>query len=271
MKLFVVADDFGISKARSDGIVEVAQQGKLSAASLMLNGLASQYAVDIAKSVRLPLGLHFNCSEGPPVSTAFNEPNALTTTIKQHQAFPGKNQCWEILETANEQLIDSIEIEFRAQFNKFVELTGYLPHFYNGHQHVHVHPRLASRLAKSAKMLGCSMVRCPTQDPLPAENLFLKKIADCANSATSIFSKNSIEFIPAFIGLSCTDNCICAAKLKTMLEYVQGDCCELMLHPGRLDSSWDEYSASKEREREMEFLLSTEFEEILRTYPLKRL
>jgi predicted glycoside hydrolase/deacetylase ChbG (UPF0249 family) len=60
----VVADDFGMSAFRTDGILECFRAGSVSQASLMVTGDDAVRAVRLARAGGLPLGLHFNITQG---------------------------------------------------------------------------------------------------------------------------------------------------------------------------------------------------------------
>ncbi|CAN0045078.1 unnamed protein product [Lampetra planeri] len=65
--LLVVCDDLGYCPRRNRGIVECFLAGLASGASLIVNGRAAQDAARLAKTHRMPLGLHANVTEGEPV------------------------------------------------------------------------------------------------------------------------------------------------------------------------------------------------------------
>eukprot|EP00043_Microstomoeca_roanoka_P008569 m.82504 g.82504 ORF g.82504 m.82504 type:complete len:382 (+) comp14298_c0_seq1:1-1146(+) len=67
MKLVVTADDFGYSKRRNRGILETFENGVVTQASLLVNGVEAQHAASLADNHGLPLGLHFNVTEGASV------------------------------------------------------------------------------------------------------------------------------------------------------------------------------------------------------------
>eukprot|EP01121_Diplochlamys_sp_Union-15-3_P004483 TRINITY_DN14677_c0_g1_i1.p1 TRINITY_DN14677_c0_g1~~TRINITY_DN14677_c0_g1_i1.p1 ORF type:complete len:112 (-),score=8.94 TRINITY_DN14677_c0_g1_i1:525-860(-) len=65
--LIVNADDFGYCTERNNGICECFLNGLVSSVSLLVNGEAVQHAVDLAKKINIPMGLHLNLTEGKPI------------------------------------------------------------------------------------------------------------------------------------------------------------------------------------------------------------
>ena len=69
MKIIVNADDLGYSTHRDYGIFDCYRKGKISAASLIVNGPTAAAAAAQAMSEKLCIGLHLNLTEGHPVSS----------------------------------------------------------------------------------------------------------------------------------------------------------------------------------------------------------
>ena len=67
--LVVNADDFGYSEPRNKGIVEAFISGLVSNVSLLVNGVSSKEAVELAKKYDIPMGLHLNLTEGLPAGS----------------------------------------------------------------------------------------------------------------------------------------------------------------------------------------------------------
>jgi predicted glycoside hydrolase/deacetylase ChbG (UPF0249 family) len=65
--LVINADDFGYCPKRNKGIVDAFLENKISNTTLLVNGLFAKEAADLALTHNIPLGLHFNITEGKPV------------------------------------------------------------------------------------------------------------------------------------------------------------------------------------------------------------
>src|SRR5690625_2089678 len=68
MKVLFNADDFGLTKGVTDGIIKAHQEGVVTSTTLLMNGLATEYAVQQAKeNPRLNVGIHLVLSWGKPI------------------------------------------------------------------------------------------------------------------------------------------------------------------------------------------------------------
>ena len=132
--LIINADDFGITRAVSDAVIEVNLNGSVTSASLMATMPAAAYAADLARAnPSLGVGLHFALTEGfsalggsSPLTASsdgrFFTRNALVVKIVSG-----------IITTAD------LRSELAAQFAR-LESLGVRPTHIDSHQHVHAFP-----------------------------------------------------------------------------------------------------------------------------------
>lgn len=66
--LIINADDLGYCSARDNAIFQLFQRGVVTSASLLVNSGSSEAALPSALALGLPVGLHFNLTEGVPLS-----------------------------------------------------------------------------------------------------------------------------------------------------------------------------------------------------------
>jgi predicted glycoside hydrolase/deacetylase ChbG (UPF0249 family) len=101
------ADDFGYGSAVNRGIVEAHEKGVVTATTLVVNGVAVEEAVRLAREhPALSVGLHVNFT----------------------------NEAQRLFDLDDEALVRA---ELRRQFDRFVELIGRPPAHLDSHQHVH--------------------------------------------------------------------------------------------------------------------------------------
>ncbi|MFJ1269541.1 ChbG/HpnK family deacetylase [Legionella lytica] len=124
------ADDFGLNPGISQGILKLAQMGRLSAVSCMVNMPSfPTYAQELlALQGLVQIGLHFNLTEG----------NFLSMP---------ERPCFSLNELLIKTHLASIKLsfiaqEFKQQLAQFIQVMGRLPDFVDGHQHVHQFPRI---------------------------------------------------------------------------------------------------------------------------------
>lgn len=126
-KLSICADDFGLNAGICKGILQLARMQRLSAVSCMVNqpDFLSYAQELLALKNQVQIGLHFNLTEGPLLSS-----NTPCYGLK------------ELLIKSHLRMIDPLLIakEFQAQLQCFKRVMGRLPDFIDGHQHIHQFP-----------------------------------------------------------------------------------------------------------------------------------
>jgi len=124
-RIVVCADDFGLTEAASQSIVQLASVNAISATSCVVDGeFAPLYAnALLSAGSSFSIGLHFNLTE----STA--------------SPLKGSLQSWLfrsfLLHTVNRQLVAQ---EAHRQLDLFERLFKRAPQFVDGHEHVHQFP-----------------------------------------------------------------------------------------------------------------------------------
>jgi len=132
-RIVLCADDYGQAPTVSQGIINLIQQGRLSATSCMVN---TTYWAEHAKWLapfrqQIDIGLHFNLTEGKALSQGYarahgSELQPLSRLL-----------CNAFLRKLDRV---AIEAECHAQIDRFSEATGILPSYIDGHQHIHQFP-----------------------------------------------------------------------------------------------------------------------------------
>ena len=150
--LAICADDFGLTPAISRGIAQLAQRGRLTAVSCLTNG--SHWPGSAALLAELPVavdrGLHFNLTEGEPLSAE------LRRRWPRLPSLPG------LIAAAHLRRLPLLEIacEWQAQWQSFIDATGAAARFVDGHQHVHHLPGIRElMLARLADTRSAVAVR----------------------------------------------------------------------------------------------------------------
>jgi predicted glycoside hydrolase/deacetylase ChbG (UPF0249 family) len=140
--LTLCADDFGQSAAIDRGILQLAARGRVNAVSCLVGG--ASWAAGSRELLALPtvargqvrLGLHFNLTEGRPVSSAL---------LRHWPRLPGLQRL--IVQSHLHALpLAALREEWRAQFGAFEQVLGRRPDHVDGHQHVHHLPQLRAQL-----------------------------------------------------------------------------------------------------------------------------
>ena len=140
-RILLTADDFGLDDCVSAGIAELAANGRLSAASALVNmpgwPRTLRQIPDLRR--RVALGLHLNLTTGNPLGQL--------AAHTQGAALPPVDY-W--IRQALSGAIDEFAIgaEFEQQIDRFEAIVGAPPDFIDGHHHVHVLPGIRRALAR---------------------------------------------------------------------------------------------------------------------------
>jgi len=131
-RLALCADDYGLSAPISRAILQLAERGRLSDVSCIVNAPAwPGFARPLAGS-GVRAGLHLNLTEGRPLSAA------LAAQWPVLPALPRLIMLAHLRRLPRAALRD----ELNAQLGAFEQASGQAPRHIDGHQHVHHLPLL---------------------------------------------------------------------------------------------------------------------------------
>ena len=156
--LLLTGDDFGRSREVNEAIERYFAAGALTQASLMVNEPAVEEAVEIARrSPGLCVGLHLTLCDGAAARLS-----NLTDRRGQLDASAAR-AGWQyaLASYLDEDLSAEIERQF-ARFHAF----GLAPTYWDGHHHMHLHPKVLRLTLPIAERYGFHVVRT-VREPLP--------------------------------------------------------------------------------------------------------
>jgi hopanoid biosynthesis associated protein HpnK len=163
-RLIVTADDFGLAVPVNEAVEQAHRFGILSAASLMVTGLAAKDAV--ARARRLPklgVGLHLTLVDGRPALP----PEAVSELVAADGRFLADPWRVGVKIYCSAKARRQAEAEIRAQLLAFWR-TGLTLDHVNGHHHFHLHPTVQEILLKLAPEFDIRAIRVPREPPLLA-------------------------------------------------------------------------------------------------------
>ncbi len=259
------ADDFALSPAVTQGILEALAAGRLTATSAMTTQSSWPEAArkfrDLAP--RADLGLHFNLTLGGPLSEM--------KRFAPNGTFPAMNA---IVPAAWRSALPRAEIldELRRQLDAFEAAHGAPPDFVDGHQHVHVLPGIADDLLAELAargLAGKTWLRDSADRPrrIFARGKHWGKALTVAALARGFRGKAraaGFALNDGFSGFSDFDAAgDYAADFATFL-LAPGERPLIMCHPGHVDDELARLDpVTESRETELAFLLSDHFEDIM--------
>lgn len=128
-RLLVCADDFGLHPAVDEGILNLAEKGRLSAASCLVDGQSFAGHASALLASGLQCGLHLNFTE----------------------AMGGASGCMplgRLIQAAWLRRLDAaaLRAEIARQLDRYEDVMARPPDYVDGHQHVHQFPRIREAL-----------------------------------------------------------------------------------------------------------------------------
>ncbi|HAE15492.1 MAG TPA: hypothetical protein DCG51_02980 [Erysipelotrichaceae bacterium] len=142
MKLLVQGDDFGFTKAVTYGIIDAVENGVLRNTGLFSNMPSAELAASFIKDhPAVCFGIDFNLVSGPPVS----DPKDIPHLVDENGDFIRsgvrvRDPRWQSEEGRREMFPwEETYREIKAQYDRFIELTGKKPGYLHGHSIIHEH------------------------------------------------------------------------------------------------------------------------------------
>jgi hopanoid biosynthesis associated protein HpnK len=159
-RLIVNADDLGRSHSINLAIVQAHREGILTSASLMVNEIACDEAIALAReNPDLGVGLHLTLVCGHAALSSEKIPNLANENGRFSDNAVSAGMHYFFSTKARRELRD----EIAAQFEKFRKTGLRLDHV-NGHLNIHLHPVIFGILMENAEKWGIRQLRL-TCDP----------------------------------------------------------------------------------------------------------
>ena len=265
-RIWLCADDYGISPGVNRAICELIERGRLNATSAMVVGPAldrSEVAAlqrAAAASPRCAIGLHVTL-------TAPFRPHSMHFRPLDGGVFPPFPR---LLHAGLTRRLDPeiIQAELKMQLVAFAELFGRAPDFVDGHQHVQLYPQVrdaflaaVQETAPSAWVRQCGRNASLMKRLLARKSLLLDVLsAQFRRRATAA----DVAFNPGFAGAYDFSRQTDFGAL--MEQFLMGipEHGVVMCHPGFVDDVLTALDPlTRQREREHAFLISGDFPQLL--------
>ena len=191
--LIVCADDYGLDATIDDGIVALAQLGRLSAVSCLASSARWPEAAGQLRTAPpwVARGLHFNLTEGTPCSPALRQHWPRLPTLG-----------WLVAKAHLGGLpMTLIRQELQSQLFRFERHGAQAPAYIDGHQHVHHLPGVRQCVVQEALRRGI-----PVRSSLPARSRgFLLKRSMLALSGgwslATLLRRRGLAFNSVLVGV----------------------------------------------------------------------
>jgi chitin disaccharide deacetylase len=275
-RLIVNADDFGMSRGISDGILLAHRFGFLTSASLMVNMPATDYAVErLATAPTLSVGIHLNICRGRPISPPHDVPSLVDATGEFHSPPVMIRKLWRC-ETSTQEL----ETEFHAQI-RWMKSRGLQPTHADSHHHMHIYPTAVSAFARAVAAEGIPSIRasrfsCWPRNGAPGgphEGGIVRRllVQGYRNALQHIaFRKfDSADSRISFPSAARRDSTNLGVLWTTTFENLPAGTFELTCHPGFFQAGFSESdSIHRQREDELNWLTNPEMREVIERHAI---
>ena len=126
-KIMVRADDLGFSKGINYGIYETVKNGVIQNIGFMVNMPDSLHGYDLVKDYDICLGQHTNVCVGKPIS----DPSLIPSLVQDN----GQFKTSKMYRSSKDDFVvlDEAILEVEAQYNRFKEITGKEPAYFEAH------------------------------------------------------------------------------------------------------------------------------------------
>ena len=142
MTAYYGADDFGLSNTGDRAVLELAAEGTLHGASVLATHLTSETRVRVHRLVgsTIDVGLHFNLTEGPPISS----PEMIPSLVNEDGHLFGL-RAFTMRMLSGRLARRDIETELRAQWQALAEIVDEIAYI-DGHQHIQYFPVVCDQI-----------------------------------------------------------------------------------------------------------------------------
>ena len=157
-RLVINADDLGVSRGATLGIVDGHLNGIITSASIAPNGDDYEHALAVIREScpKLGIGLHFTLSHGKPISP----PERVDLLINETGFFRWEfmSLMWHLRFRQDAPLLAQIKIELDAQLAQLIA-DGIKPDHINGERHVQLIPGVFSLVLEAAEKHKIRFIR----------------------------------------------------------------------------------------------------------------
>ncbi len=209
-RILIRADDLGYSEGINYGIAKSVKDGIIRSVGVMTNMPAVQHGLDLLHGIEVCYGQHTNICVGKPLTA----PELIPSIVQENGEFqPSKAYRAAEKEGNDFVVLDEVILEIEAQYQRFVELVGQQPHYFEGHA-------VASKnffkgLEIVAKRHGLPYLPFSLDKPVRFQNTMLYISMDSMTP----------DYVP-FTSL----------KQAAMKDYGEDGCAMFVCHPGYLDA-----------------------------------
>ena len=218
MKLIINADDYGLSKSISDGIILGIREGYITSTSIMANMTWAEYAIQKALEYNIDcIGLHINLTVVKPI-------------LKNDNLINNNGYFYY-----NKEQIENPKLTYQDAYNEIMAQVNAISNYSDGklkidhldtHHHLMDNPNIKQAIVDIAQKLNLTIRKC-----------------------------NNVQNIkcPDFLYRNFTINNVSIDSIKQLIEKYKNNnvVVELMTHPGLIDEYTKTVTSYLNREKEL--------------------
>ena len=256
--LIVTADDVGLHRGMTEGAIRAHRDGIVTACSVVANGAAFEHAVERLRDVpKLEVGVHLALVEERPL--AGHVPSLVGANELFHESYTAFAPRY----AARMIRMSEVEHELRMQVERVLG-TGLEVTHLNGHQHLHLLPRIFELVHLMAEEYGVGYIRT-VSEPLRAPGVSpLRRASVAMLSRLGRRARRHCAFVATndrTIGVLQAGR---IQEVQPLLAEVEG-ITELVCHPGVGDAQLAEaYQWGYGWDAETEALCEPSLREVIR-------
>ena len=279
-RLIVNADDMGVSRGVTEGILLAHRKGVVTSTSLMVNQAASEYAIEQLRATpTLGVGIHLNLSEGTPLLP----PNEVPTLVSNSGAFYPPE---EIMRRLRRWQVSPQEIaaEFHAQI-RWMKDRKVNPTHADSHHHVHLYPCAIRAFRSAVETEGITRIRSPRHRYWPANGSIGGPHAGAWPRRLLVSAYMDLVQFIVFCRFAMPDSCLnpppqyrdnlplLSEGWISALQAIPPGTYELVCHPGIPEPAfsenicWSEWA--KRRQIEFDILTNPQFRAVIENNDIK--
>lgn len=170
--LIVTADDVGLHRGMTLGAIRAHREGIVTSCSVAATGRELDHAAELLSDCpALDVGVHLTLVEGRPLS----DPASIPTLVTRDGSFLASYRGFAARHAIGQVSVKDVERELRAQIER-VLAKGLSPCHLNGHQHIHVLPRVFDVVLSLAREYRIPYLRIP-DDRVPVDIPIARRLA----------------------------------------------------------------------------------------------
>lgn len=129
-RLLIRADDLGFSEGVNYGIAKSVRDGIIRTVGIMPNMPDVRHGLDLLKGIDVCFGQHTNICVGRPIT----EPKLIPSICQENGEFKTSKEYQTAFKEGKDFVVlDEAILEIEAQYQRFVELTGRVPEYFECH------------------------------------------------------------------------------------------------------------------------------------------